>query len=240
MVSKMAMEDIESLHEQGIDLTPQEIIRLNAFGLKVERATDSVEHFALPRVAILGNIVLREPTVGSEIWMHKAGQVFDMTHVDTWTTLRVYSLSKDQAELPDPFDKKKMSDEIQSLVMLLKPYTFNQMITALNYAVQGDLPWNGEDRGKKKTCEDEDGEELDDENSCVEVGMLNNGMVLRLGSIEEMKGLTTSTMHMLIQYKSEIDFMEASVKDHKNQRLGNYYLVLDEIKEAHMKGKDNG
>lgn len=56
MISKMAMEDIDSLAAEGINLTPQEIIRLNAFGLKVEKGTDAAEQFALPRVALLGEL----------------------------------------------------------------------------------------------------------------------------------------------------------------------------------------
>lgn len=69
MVSKMAISDIEALKEDGIELTPQEIIRLNAFGLKVERNTESSEYSVPPRVSILGDVAFHEPTIGSEIWM---------------------------------------------------------------------------------------------------------------------------------------------------------------------------
>ena len=95
MISKMAMEDIDSLADEGIKLTPQEIIRLNAFGLKVERATDAAERYALPRVAMLGKLTLRQPTIGSEIFLQKAAAAYDFASVDTWITLRILSLSMD-------------------------------------------------------------------------------------------------------------------------------------------------
>ena len=43
MLSKMAIEDLESFAAEGIAPSPQEIIRLNAYGLRVERATDAAE-----------------------------------------------------------------------------------------------------------------------------------------------------------------------------------------------------
>lgn len=95
MISKMAIEDIDSLAEEGIKLTPREIVRLNAYGLKVERSTDAAERYALPRVAMLGKLTLRQPTIGSEIFLQKAAAVFDFDSVDTWLTLRVLSLSID-------------------------------------------------------------------------------------------------------------------------------------------------
>ena len=91
MVSKMAMEDIEALREEGIEVTPEEIIRLNAFGLKVERNTDSSEYSIMPRVAILGDVVFYEPTIGSEMWFNNVSKVFDLDDYQTYFQLRVYS-----------------------------------------------------------------------------------------------------------------------------------------------------
>ena len=95
MISKMAMEDIDSLAAEGINLTPQEIIRLNAFGLKVEKGTDAAEQFALPRVALLGKLAIRQPTIGSEIWFSQASQVYDIEETGTYSIIRAYSLSKE-------------------------------------------------------------------------------------------------------------------------------------------------
>ena len=56
MISKMAMEDIEALRGEGITVTPEEAIRLNAFGLKVERNAESSEFYAMPRASVRGDV----------------------------------------------------------------------------------------------------------------------------------------------------------------------------------------
>ena len=191
MISKMAMEDIDSLADEGIILTPQEVIRLNAFGLKVEKATDAAEQFALPRVAVLGDLTLRQPTIGSEIWMAQAAQIYETASLDTFMMLRIYSLSKKQDELVSPLDKAAMLQEMESLKSSLLPHTFDQISTALNFVVKGVNHFDGEAKANKKSNEDDDSE-FDDEYSCLELGVLKNGLILKLGSMSELKGMTVS------------------------------------------------
>ena len=69
MTSAMARDDIEALKDDGIDLTVDEIVRINAFGLRVERGAESAELYNLPRASILGDVVFHEPTIGSDIWL---------------------------------------------------------------------------------------------------------------------------------------------------------------------------
>ena len=105
MTSRMAQEDAEQLEEEGIKLTFPEWTRLNAFGLKVERDTQSTDLYSLPRVAIIGGVSFREPTLGSEIWFNEAARLFNMDNSDTYLILRAFSLSMPQNELPDSSDQ---------------------------------------------------------------------------------------------------------------------------------------
>lgn len=73
MVSEMAKEDIHALEKKGVKLSFDEIIRLNSLGVKAEKSANSYSFFCLPRCVFLrvedGNdVVLREPTIGHEIW----------------------------------------------------------------------------------------------------------------------------------------------------------------------------
>lgn len=74
--------------------------------------------------------------------------------------------------------------------------------------------------------------------------MLKDGLVLRLGSPSELKGMTTSCLHLLLEYAHQIEFGEAHTKHTKNKKMIEYYCVLDELKSAHKKDemaeKDNG
>lgn len=67
MVSNMAMEDVDSLRKQGINVTPREIVKLNALGVKAQYSPNASSFYSLPRCAFLGSgenqVVFREPTI---------------------------------------------------------------------------------------------------------------------------------------------------------------------------------
>ena len=77
MVSKTAQADVEDMWDEGLKPTFNDIIRLNALALEVERVQAGFSLSELPRVAILGNVVFHEPTIGSEIWIASSSKMFD-------------------------------------------------------------------------------------------------------------------------------------------------------------------
>ena len=97
MVSEMAMEDVEALRAAGGDVSPRDVVRLNALGLKVERAAHAPDFAAVPRTAELCGLVFREPTIAAEAWMEEACGVFDDEDWQTVLLLRALSLSKPSA-----------------------------------------------------------------------------------------------------------------------------------------------
>ena len=171
--------------------------------------------------------------------MREASQVCDMEQVNTFIMLRLYSLSKDQSELCDPHDKESILSEVKELTDKVSPFTFDQIMAALDFAQYGRNPQDCEKKGKsRKANEDEDDEEdayLDEEYECVEIGMLKDGLVFHLGSLSELKGMTTSCLHLLLEYARQMEFGEANTKHTKNKKMIEYYCVLDEIKSAHKK-----
>lgn len=75
MISTIAKSTVEQWQSEGLKPTFDDIVLLNALGLKVERSSDMYCFAASPRVAFLGDNVLREPTVGKRAWMDEAGQL---------------------------------------------------------------------------------------------------------------------------------------------------------------------
>ena len=67
----------------------------------------------------------------------------------------------------------------------------------------------------------------------LEIGMMHDGLILKIGTIAEIKSLTTSSLRALIDYKREIDSGEAARKNDRNRALVDYYGILDELKKAH-------
>lgn len=63
MISKLAKQTIEKWQSEGLKPTFDDVIRLNALGLKVEHGSEACEFSAVPRVAFLGDYTLFEPTV---------------------------------------------------------------------------------------------------------------------------------------------------------------------------------
>ena len=69
----MAKNDLMSLREQGYQPTDEEIIKLNDLALKIERGKETTPA-NMPRIAVVGNVVLHEPTVGSIQWWENFGK----------------------------------------------------------------------------------------------------------------------------------------------------------------------
>ena len=75
MVSKMAKDTVAKWEKEGLRPSFDDIVRLNALGLRVERGPNSADFAALPRVAFLGDLVLVEPTVRRWMWIDAARQI---------------------------------------------------------------------------------------------------------------------------------------------------------------------
>lgn len=69
MTSKLAKSQIELWRKEGLEPTFDDIIRLNDLGLRVERGSDMFSFSAVPRMAFLGDRILREPTVAKRYWL---------------------------------------------------------------------------------------------------------------------------------------------------------------------------
>lgn len=236
MTSNIARDDIEELKEDGIDLTVDEIVRLNSFGLKVERGIESSELYTIPRVAMLADVVFHEPTIGSEIWMSKAGMLFNMEDPSTFIAIRALSLSMEQGELPPPDNKEMIVDLSKKLCMKLSNYTVRQVTNAIQYVVEGNNPVDCETLPTPKKKEDEE-DELPSDDFCFEIGVMYDGVLLKLGSPTELKKMTASRLLALVQYRKLMKFGFDN-KGRENKALGQYYAVLEEIKEKHSKTKE--
>ena len=69
MVCQMAMDDIGLLAERGLTLMPDEIIRLNAIGLRVVSNPTCADVVAAPRIGWAGAVAIHQPTVQADVWL---------------------------------------------------------------------------------------------------------------------------------------------------------------------------
>jgi hypothetical protein len=74
MTSKLAMDDIEALIAEGCVVHPSDVVKLNAIGLRIEKRPD-FRLASLPRIAVMGNVIFRQPTIAQDIFLDDARQV---------------------------------------------------------------------------------------------------------------------------------------------------------------------
>lgn len=233
MVSPTAIADIKAAISSGVPLTPEDIIRLNALGLRHDYSRDGAEMRIMPRIAWLGDVAFREPTIGHEIWMDEVADVFNLDHAETRIKVRAFCLATQPLLLPPmTVGRAKLKQDVSSFCRKrLGSYTLGQVATALVFAECGDtqlahelpVPRSPERRRKAKPVQDGD--------YCYEVGLLRNGVLLKLGTPDQLKGLTVTELEMLITEAMKMDsrFGVQYAKDLVSSAFGDYKRTLDAI-----------
>ena len=227
MVSEMAMEDIEALQADGVAVSPRDVVRLNALGLKVERSSMASVNWTIPRVAFVGDVSLREPTIRDEAWILDAGVAFDLSDYETELLLRALVMATPFEKLPDPSDRKAVMVSLDDLKKnRLAGVTERQLACAVSYALMGDAPETGESAPAEVEREEGRAE-------CrlpFEVGVVFDGVAMRIGSIEEMRKLRASELQALVSYATEVKYGAGHRKGEHARRLGEYLRAVEEVK----------
>lgn len=171
MLSRMAGEDIKYLYGLGVNLTPEQIVRLNSMALKVEFGPESSLLVHSPRVAWAGDVPLYEPSIQLQVWFRDFAMVW-------WTgqslDLALY-WACNHSSVPGFFsawnNEKQTRNEIEQWQRGLT-CTVDQLKHALNYALNG-LP---------EDPEKEDGEGgTDAPDGCPYTDVINDALAAGLG-----------------------------------------------------------
>lgn len=227
MVSEMAIADITQLQNQGYNLTPRDIIKLNALALKFEREKSKESFkslYTLPRIAAIDDgMYFRQPSIGHEIWLDTVDRWIDTTDYGTVLTVNAFALSRDVDDLPDANNRKEITKQINKFIKLMRKYTTDQIFAAVNY-VKNDISEFNESPIR-------DDKNVDDVDWCdsVAVGVLREGQAVLFGVTEkEMLSMTRESLRLVIDRAYEMHGMEK--KDSGDYLLGEYYSTLDYIK----------
>lgn len=248
MISGMAMHDIEKLKADGLDPTPADIIRLNALALKVDFTQSPATFYELPRVAFLGNVAFREPTIGHDIWIDSVSRFCDTKDLSTYLAIRAFALSHKLEDLPDAEDKDAVVKAIEKFTKIeIRSFTVNQVRCAITYAISG-ADHTAREFPAPHSCDNEEEDEADektaeaieDEALSVGAGVLFETLAMGLGvTVREILGFTLSKVRALQEAglaRNGIDLK----KNRRNSRLGDYYVTRDEIRARLEKEKQDG
>lgn len=239
MVSDVAIEDIERLAREGVQLSPREVIRLNALGLKMERPCRPVEDvFLLPRLAILtDDVVIHQPTLGHEIWLDEVARIMDMD--DVVTNLSVHAMclaSRDADDLPDPHSRVAVVAALHVFRHKVRKLTADQIVAACRWATEGADAESGEYAETKREVTD-----IVDGAWSAATGVLMCGSTVRTGlTIAEARKLTRSQYQFVVDHARAEAGNGRSEKDLRTQAAGDYHATLDAIVARHRKGETDG
>lgn len=249
MICEMAIYDIEEMKKQGLSPTYKDIIRLNALGLAVQHSTECGDLYAEPRVAFLGSLYIREPTIGHVKWIDLVKSYVNGSDYETLLSVNAYALSRSQDSLPDAADRKTVVNAIDAFTKReLAPFTFEQVKAAVSYAIHGadhtalefPVPPPGKEdaEGAEEDAEDVSG--LSDPLRSVGVGIILETMALGLGmTVCDMNKLTVAQARRVQDValiRSGTDFN----KTRKVEAQANYYRTRDAIIKRLKAEKKNG
>lgn len=246
MISKFAIDEIESMQDKGLNPTPRDIIRLNALALKVDEARGkNVRHSAelLPRIALLKpGVFFRQPTIGHELWITKALRWIRRGDYHSILAVNCYALSSPPDALPDADDPANVGKAVAEYAATMSEFTTDQLYAAIDYVKFGADHITGEQGSPE--VEDDDGEPEDlnlDWDECVAVGTLSEGAAVLWGlSLAEMKTMTRAQLNAAIFRAYYFHGMKKQFEMSERIALGNFYSAKGEILERLEKEKQNG
>lgn len=137
MVSPRALEDLETLREEGLQPSIEDIVRLNALGLLLDSSQETTFANA-PRIGWAGTVAIHQPTCQVEMWMMDVGEVIaedERTKDSLWCFACAHARTPDF--FVDLYDIKKVRDAVKSWFRTVT-CTREELSRAFWYAVCGD------------------------------------------------------------------------------------------------------
>ena len=145
---------------EGVEFTPEDIVRLNALSVKARRSRTAARDVHLPRLAFMPRdswwrepIVLREPTIAHDLWLEAAERWIDTSKGTNFLFLHAFALSRRVEALPDA-DRPKavVKAVVRFAAKRLCRFTRHQLRAAVEYALFG-ADWTaGETSAGVKEC----------------------------------------------------------------------------------------
>lgn len=151
------------LKAEGIDLTPEDVIRLNALAIKAHNVSDTAINVHVQRAAFLPKkhwwnrrVVLRELTVAHWLWLEQVGELFQMGNLRAAYVLYAYAMSLDANNLPDPFKVELVKKNIDKFAKAnLYWLTDRQLFGAVDYCLVG-ADWKANESAPEKANKEVD------------------------------------------------------------------------------------
>lgn len=227
MVSELAKEDIERLQGEGYEVPVEFIIRLNAIGLKIKYHPEC-ELATLPRIVILEDHVLRQPSVGQEMLIDDVVRMFNEDR-DTSVVISAYIICHQDFDIAQVEKPKKFINDVRKwLVKEFKKTTIEQLACAIEYLKYGYDPSSGEH--PVYLTDDKDDEEWDaigGDRSWVLSRYLESAAV----GIPTASALRATSPQLAAMIERAYISRGCELKDREKQLTKDYYMTLESLRK---------
>ena len=226
MVSQLAMEDIHALIEEQCIVNPEDVIRLNALGLKLEKRPD-FRLATLPRVALCEGVMFIQPNIAQDMFLDQICQVFDKSP-GTVLALEAYVLAHNDQS----WDNMPRFPTIFALKCTrwikkhLGKATADKVRNAIDYVKYGMNPADGE---FPVYVTDETFEKWYLSNTAMSGALRDYMLACSLGiASDAAKAATSPQLKAMIERAYMLN--EHDISDDEKYLTAQYYKTLEEIK----------
>lgn len=238
MISSMFKRDLTAFEAEGLKLSAEDVVRLNALALKVRLSATAPRDFHLPRLVFMPRdsawrrpLVLREPSVAHELWIEEVLRFSDGESDLAALFVHAYALSRRAEDLPDAFDPRVCARAVSRFAAKrLVRFTREQLSAAVEFCLVG-ADWTAGEMGgaAKRRGESEGYPETAGEPSPT-IGVLAGAKALRIPlTLDDARHLTASEVAEVV--KAALASDGALDRDAaKADALGAYCRARDEIR----------
>ncbi|MBQ3344458.1 MAG: hypothetical protein IJG84_21340 [Kiritimatiellae bacterium] len=244
MVSSQFMQDWRRMTAEGVEFTPEDIVRLNALSVRARRSRTAARDVHLPRLAFMPRdswwrepIVLREPSIAHDLWLEAAERWIDTSTERGFLFLHAYALSRRVEALPDADRPKAVVKAVfRFAARRLCRFTRHQLRAAVEYALFGSDWTAGEAAKAGREKEDAKAEDADTSPPSTAIGLLTDCRMLRLPiTLEDAKRMTASELTEAVNRAWDLDGKFDPKSTHA-RAFGEYVRAREEIRKRARHG----
>ncbi len=248
MVSALFKKDYRILTAEGVALSPDEVVRLNALALKVKLAAKPFLDTHRPRILFLPGFTLREPTVAHEIWLERVAEYFDMDDNRIFRFVYAFALSRVAAKLPDALRPNRVIRKVFAFAKKrLLPLTGETLADAIDFILYGadwtageftPSPSLAHQKATAQTQASPSSPALSpSEPPSPVVGLIVGANARRLPlTLSDARRMTAGQL-LAATLLADIRDGNYSADDEKHRALGNYVRAVEEIRNRKREWK---
>lgn len=235
MVSDLAIEDIARIEREGGHVAPGDVVRLNELALRIT-ADPACSLGALPRVAVVEGVLIRQPSIAQDILLDDLATVYDHDEGTTLAT-EAYVLAHGTTDMPR--HPRIFAMTVQGwLRSTFRHTTGAELRRALDYVLYGADPGVGEhpplppakDDGKKKAAKDgQYSPALNDWQTAAALGI--DSQAALSSTSEALAGMIETAY--IVRHKCPLGKEDT-------RRAGDYYRALEEVRARSLPHKLDG